>query len=123
MKKFLVVPAVVVLAFGLGACGGDSKDDKADGITLPKGATVSQNPDGSGGIQSNQKLTPEQLKMAGTFVACMRQLGYEMDEPSDPAFNFSPKNVQGMDQKQLLKVRQDAAQCSTKAGGSAMTGG
>ncbi|TDD72864.1 hypothetical protein [Actinomadura rubrisoli] len=71
----------------------------------------------------NQTLNPEQLKMATTFVACMRQLGYDMPEASDPGFNFAPKNADGMDGQQLQQIGKDQTQCLNKAGASDISGG
>ncbi|TYK43729.1 hypothetical protein [Actinomadura decatromicini] len=122
VKKLLVISGVVVMAFGLSACGGDSEDE-VGGIKVPEGASVSANPDGGGSIQGNQTLNPDQMKMATKFVACMRGLGYDMPEPSDPGFNFSPKNAQGMGAAKLQQVRKDSVQCSDKSGGSSLTGG
>ncbi len=46
-------------------------------------------------------MNPQQAKMATEFVACMRKLGYDMPEPSDPGFNFSPKDANSMDAQKL----------------------
>ncbi|TDD28843.1 hypothetical protein E1287_32030 [Actinomadura sp. KC06] len=119
MKRLLIIPAVA-LTLSLSACGGGS--DEVNGADLPEGVTVSTHPDGGGSIQGDP-LTPAQVKMATKFVACMRELGYNMPEASDPGFNFAPKDAQGMSREQLNKVRTDSAQCHEKAGGDAMTGG
>jgi hypothetical protein len=127
MTKLPAIPAttaVVVLLgllLGLSGCGGS--DDTVDGIKVPEGASVSTKPGGGGSIQGNQTLNPDQLKIAAKFVACMRGLGYDMLDPSDPDFDFSPGNTNGMTQQQLLKVREDANRCSNQVGGSAITGG
>lgn len=109
MKKLLTTLApAVVLALTLSACGGDSKG-KADG-----GAG------GAGGKESKgtQTMDPELLKVSREkFVACMRQLGYDMPEPSAPGYTGSPKNFDSMGQQQRQKVNKDKAQCVSKISG------
>ncbi|MFC4049052.1 hypothetical protein ACFOY4_05090 [Actinomadura syzygii] len=93
MNKLPAIPAtatVVLLGLlpGLSGCG--SSDDTVDGIKVPEGASVSTKPGGGGSIQGNQTLNPDQLKIAKKFVACMRGLGYDMLDPSDPTLTSPP---------------------------------
>ncbi|MFI0372737.1 hypothetical protein ACH35V_33160 [Actinomadura sp. 1N219] len=127
MKSVLVLSgAVLALSLGVGGCGSESEGSAGvKGSASPTSELEKKlsAPKGQAGSIQGDPLTPEQLKMATKFVACMRKLGYDMPEPSDPAFNFAPKNAQGMDRQELLKVRSNSAICHKEAGGSAMTGG
>ncbi|TYK53062.1 hypothetical protein [Actinomadura decatromicini] len=121
MNKLPAIPATAaLLLLGLSACGGS--DDTSTASRCPKAPACRPNPEEAAASRATT-LNPDQLKIAAKFVACMRGLGYDMPDPSDPDFNFSPNNANGMSQQQLLKVRDEAAQCSNQVGGNAITGG
>lgn len=119
MPKFLIITAAAALTVSLSACGDDPEDDP--GVDLPKSVTASAAPSGGRGPESDA-LTPEQLKEAEEFVACMREAGYDMPAPSDPEFEYEPRDAGDFNEQQRQKVRADSAKCDKEVGVDVMTG-